>query len=439
MTATLDETHVAPLSRKQRRFLARSNKRVNLCDGSVRSGKTYITLIRFLTFIADDCPKRGALVIVGKSRDSVYRNIFEPIENDPTLAVFKPFVHYKQGAPTALIFGRVVHVMGANDAKAESKIRGMTLAGALVDELTTLTRDFFKQLLARASVEGAMIFVTTNPDAPKHWLKDEYLDRAGELPDWGFWHFTMDDNPTLSESYKDSLKREYSGLWYARFIEGRWVAAEGAIYDVFDEDRHVIKRTDLPNIERVLSVGIDYGTTHATRGYLIGIGRSLADPDKSALYVLDEFAPAKATVGQHAQMFRAWLADQPNDSFKTPEWIAIDPAAAVFRQQLFDDGDTNLMRAHNAVLPGIQVIASLFAASALYIVDECTHLVKGLPGYRWDSAASAKGITKPIKEDDDEVDALRYAIYSSRRLWRADIPLAAAQNTLNNEPDENID
>lgn len=434
---TLDETHVAPLSRKQRRFLARSDKRVNLCEGSVRSGKTYITLIRWLTFISDDVPKRGALVMVGKSRDSVYRNIFEPIENDPTLAVFKPFVHYKQGAPTAMIFGRVVHIMGANDARAESKIRGMTLAGALVDELTTLSREFFKQLLARASVEGAMIFATTNPDAPKHWLKSEYIDRAGELPDWAFWHFTMDDNPALSETFKQSLKREYSGLWYLRFIDGKWVAAEGAIYDVFDHERHVIKRSELPVIERVLSVGVDYGTTHATRAYLIGLGRRTVD--QYALYVLDEFAPARATVGQHAQMFRAWLADQPNESLRSPEWIAIDPAAAVFRQQLFDDGHTNLMRAHNAVLPGIQTLASLFAASSLFIVDECTHLVEGIPGYRWDSAASEKGLTKPIKEDDDEVDALRYAIYSTRRLWRTDISIAAAENTQSHETDEQID
>ena len=114
--------------------------------------------------------------------------------------------------------------------------------------------------------------------------------------------------------------------------------------------------------------------------------------------------------------------------------------SAALRPQLFDDGDTNLMRAHNAVLPGIQVLASLLAASALFIVEENNpHLIKMLPGYRWDSAASEKGLTKPIKEDDDEVDALRYAIYSVRRLWRADISIAAAENTQNNEIDENID
>jgi len=411
-----DEMYVPPLSDKQAGFIIRSTTRVNLLEGSIRSGKTFASLVRWLTFIADDAPKRGALVMVGKSRDSLFRNVFEPIENDPTLAVFQPFIHYKQGAPTANILGRIVHIIGAADAKAESKIRGMTVAGAYIDELTTLPRDFFKQMLGRASVPGASIFATTNPDAPKHWLKSEYLDKISEFPDWRVWHFTMHDNPGLTAEYIASLSREYTGLWYRRFILGEWVAAEGAIFDTFDPQRHVIKRNQLPNIDNVIAVGLDYGTTHATRAYLIGIG---TDPitSKAALYVLSEFAPGTATVGQHAQMFRAWLKAQQPQSWQEPQWIAIDPAAAVMRQQLFDDGHSNLMRAHNAVLSGIQTVSSLFAAGRLYVLDDCTELIKGIPGYRWDSAASAKGLTKPIKEDDDECVAIGTPVLTAQG-WR---------------------
>ena len=410
------EMHVPPLSTKQRGMIVRSTARVNLLEGSIRSGKTFASLVRWFTFIADDAPTRGALVMVGKSRDALYRNVFEPLENDPTLAVFQPFVHYKQGAPTAQMFGRTVHIIGAADAKAESKIRGMTVAGAYIDELTTLPKDFFKQMLGRASVPGAMIFATTNPDAPRHWLKVDYLDKIDGFPDWLVWHFTMDDNPGLTEEYKASLKREYSGLWYQRFIDGLWVAAEGAVYTMWDEDRHVINRTQLPNIDTVLGAGVDYGTTHATRGYLMGIGND-TQTGEATLYVLSEFAPATATVGQHAQMFRAWLSDQQPQSWQDPEWIAVDPAAAVFRQQLFDDGHQNVMRAHNAVLPGIQTIASLLAAGKFKVLDTCEHLIKGLPGYRWDSAASDRGLTKPIKEDDDECLALGTPVLTATG-WR---------------------
>jgi len=426
---------VPPLGKKQRRALARSTARVNLLEGSIRSGKTFIYLVRWFTFVAVDAPKRGALLMVGKSRDSMYRNIFEPIENDPTLAVFAPFVHYKQGAPTAQIFGRTVHIMGAADAKAESKIRGMTLCGAFVDELTTLPKDFFKQLLGRLSVPGAMMFATTNPDSPGHWLKMEYLDKIGDFPDWQTWHFVMDDNPGLTEEYKASLKREYSGLWYRRFIEGEWVAAEGAVYQEWDPERHVVRFDQLPNIERVLIAALDYGTTHRTRAYLLGMGKHIDEngrPGEDCLYVLSEFSPGTSTVGQHAAMFYEWLQSQPVDSWRTPDWLAVDPAAAVFRQQLFADGYSS-MRAHNAVLPGIQTISSLLANGRLFVVDSCPHLIKGLPGYRWDSKATERGKTVPIKEDDDEVDALRYAVYSSRRFWRDQIPLAPARSTQDNE------
>jgi PBSX family phage terminase large subunit len=289
-------------------------------------------LARWFTFIADDAPKRGALIMVGKTRESIFRNIFEPLDNDPTLAVFAPFIHYRQGAPTAQMFGRTVHIIGANDAKAESKLRGMTVGGSFVDELTMLPKEFFKQLLGRMSVPGAQAFVTTNPDAPLHWLKTDYLDKIGDFPDWYVEHFTMDDNPSLTVEYRTSIEREYTGLWYRRFIKGEWVAAEGAIYPEFDTERNVITRAQLPNIERVLISGLDYGTTHRTRAYLIGMGRR-ADGEL-ALYVLSEFAPDTATVGQHAAMYRAWIA---GSGFVDPEWHAVDPAAAVMRQQLFDD------------------------------------------------------------------------------------------------------
>jgi hypothetical protein len=428
-------TDVLPLSQKQTRVLARSTKRVNLYEGSIRSGKTFTQLIAWLVFIATAAPKRGALVMIGKTRESTFRNLFEPIENDPTLAVFRPFVHYRQGAPTALMFGRVVHIIGANDAKAESKIRGFTVAGALVDELTVLPREFFAQLLGRMSVDGARLFATTNPDAPRHWLKVDYLNRIGELVDWYVEHFTMRDNPGLSSEYIESLEREHSGVWRQRFIEGLWVSAEGAVYPEFDVDKHAISRASLPTIDEVLIVGLDYGTTHRTRGYLLGRGQRLvSDIDgvtvsRPALFVLDEFAPDTATVGQHVSMLQNWLADQPVESWRRPTWIAVDPAAAVVRQELFDRGQTNTIRAHNSVLAGIQTISSLLANDRLFIVREsCPHLINSLPGYRWDSAAAAKGETRPIKQDDDEADALRYAIFTSRRYWRDTIPLAPADN-----------
>src|SRR5690606_28784979 len=128
-------------------------------------------------------------------------------------------------------------------------------------------------------VEGAKFFGTTNPDSPFHWLKRDYLDRAGEL-DLRHWQFTLHDNPNLPRGYVEALEREYTGLWRKRFVLGLWVAAEGAIYDMFDPEIHVV---DL--LARMVEhwVGIDYGTTNPTVFLLVGQGTD------DRLYVVDEW------------------------------------------------------------------------------------------------------------------------------------------------------
>src|SRR5690606_8882998 len=124
---------------------------------------------------------------------------------------------------------------GANDDRAEAKIRGSEFAGCLLDELTLLPENFVKMLLSRLSVPGAKFFASTNPDSPFHWAKTDFIDREAELTCKVF-SFHIDDNPALDEDYKRELKREYQGLWYKRYIEGLWVMAEGAVYDFFEEE-----------------------------------------------------------------------------------------------------------------------------------------------------------------------------------------------------------
>ncbi|WP_345600360.1 phage terminase large subunit, partial [Thermocatellispora tengchongensis] len=207
-----------------------------------------------------------------------------PMQNPDLFGALADQVIGNYGAPTVKILGRTVHVMGASDAKAERVLRGMTVAGALVDEVTTIPEEFFTQLLGRMSVRGAQLFGTTNPDSPAHWLKRKFLDRIGRgLGDWARWSFTIDDNPSLEPDYIAAIKAEFTGLWYRRFILGEWVAAEGAVYDMWDPKRHTIPWADLPAMTRLLGVGIDYGTTNATSAMMLGLGVD------NRLYLVDKW------------------------------------------------------------------------------------------------------------------------------------------------------
>jgi PBSX family phage terminase large subunit len=408
------------MSAKQRRaFTKAEQSAVSIFEGAVRAGKTFSWLMLIIEGTIKAGP-RGGIVVVGKNRDSIYRNVFEPIETEPTFAYLRPHIHYRQNAPNAHMFGRTVHIVGANDESSESRIRGMTLQKAYCDEITVLNKTFFKQLHARLSVPGAQLFGTTNPDSPGHWLKSEYLNRVPGTPhfdpatkpedllhDWYVEHFTMDDNPSLDDEYRSRIKRLYSGLWYDRFVRGLWVAAEGAIFGMWDHNTMIVKHDEMPPMRRLHALGIDYGTTNPTAGVLLGEG------DDGRLYVVNEWAPTRSLPdGKLADSLTEWSTANGYADF-----TFIDPSARSFREELHGRDWPGLGTGSNKVLDGIRTVASVMSQDKLRVSDRCTNLLKELPGYRWDDKASTKGEDRPIKQDDHFCDALRYAIYTSRRDW----------------------
>ncbi|MEU6342207.1 PBSX family phage terminase large subunit [Streptomyces sp. NPDC046977] len=407
-----------PLSHRQLDYIVNSNAFVNLSEGSIRSGKTFSSLLRWLVYVAT-APRGGELAVVGRTRDSINRNVFGPLMDPSLFGSLAKHVHYTNGASTATILGRTIHILGASDAKAEKVLRGLTCAGAYIDELTVISEDFFQQLLGRCSVDGAQIFATTNPDSPAHWVRRRFLDRLGKLEDWRVWHFQLDDNPALSEKVKNRYKRMYTGLWFRRFILGEWVAAEGAVFDMWDPARHVVPWQRLPAMQRMLALGSDYGTTNASTGLLLGLG---AD---RRLYLVDEWrhdplhAQARLTDGQLSASLRDWMTEPhlPNGGPAWPEWVAVDPAAASFRLQLFRDGLTS-HEADNDVLRGITMLATLLAEGQLLVSDRCEGFIREAPGYSWDPKATEEGKDKPLKMADHSLDGGRYAVATTEALWR---------------------
>lgn len=407
------------LSPKQLRSIAEAQARINLWEGAVRSGKTIASLWAWLLYVAS-APTGGELVMAGRTADTVFRNLLQPLMNADLFGSFAKQVQYTPGARTARIFGRLVHIIGANDVQAEAKIRGMTVAGAYVDEITILPQVFWDQLVARISVPGARLFGSTNPDSPAHWLKTGWLD-AGN-PAVRAWHFTLDDNTTLDPEYVAHLKRSYVGLWYQRFILGKWVIAEGAIYDMWDETRHIVDK--IPNIVQWLGTGTDYGTTNPFHAVLIGRG------DDRRLYATSEYRydsrvqRKQLTDVQYSERYRGWLAAAPIPNTQltgvSPTYHVLDPSAASFRMQLHVDGIAAHL-ADNSVLDGIRTVSSLLAQHKLLIHRSCAELIKELPGYSWDPKASLLGEDKPLKINDHGCDGLRYVLHTTQSAWRVHV------------------
>ena len=241
------------LSEKQKKFLKDDLCRINLLYGSVRSGKTWISLLKWAIWVGQQAQDKQFLM-VGKTITTLKRNCLVLLEE-----LIGDNITYSISQKKAVIFGRTVWLEGANDERSESKIRGMTLMGVYIDELTQIPQDFYLMALSRLSEKGAVFLATTNPDHPKHYVKTEIIDN--DLLDKQVIKFLIDDNIFLDETYKENLKKEYSGVFYQRFILGEFVRAEGIIFPEFanSPDRWIIKREDVPKTFRSVEVGFDIG------------------------------------------------------------------------------------------------------------------------------------------------------------------------------------
>ncbi|MFE4991416.1 PBSX family phage terminase large subunit [Streptomyces mirabilis] len=425
-TARSTQLLLEGFSPKQILSIKYANRRINLWEGAVSSGKTIGSLWAWLMFV-ESASTAGELVMIGKTRDAVYRNALLPLMNYEIFEDLALQVDYNSGAPTARIFGRLVHVIGANDVKSENKIRGMTCVGAYVDEATLLPETFWDMLRTRMRAPGARIFATTNPDTPSHWLREKFIDDPDVRQSMKVFSFELADNIHLTPEYVEETKRMYSGLFYRRFILGEWCVAEGAIYSMFDQDRHVVDI--LPAIEQWITLGIDYGTSNPLHAVLVGVGTD------GRLYVASEWrydgrkAMHQLSDAEYSERLRGWLATvKPPGSLMPgvhPKFVVVDPSAASFMQQLLRDR-LNPVAADNSVLDGIRTVSSLLASGQLLIHRSCTELLKEIQGYVWDPKAALLGEDKPLKHKDHGVDALRYAIQTTESAWRPRIERGVA-------------
>ena len=88
-------------------------------------------------------------MIAGRTSYTVGRNSLTPLTDVTLFGGLAAQTSYTYGAPTGTILGRRIHIVGANDVRAETKLRGLTCAGAYVDEATLVSKAFWTQLLGR--------------------------------------------------------------------------------------------------------------------------------------------------------------------------------------------------------------------------------------------------------------------------------------------------
>ena len=406
--------HFKPFSLKQRKVLnwwcdtsPVKDKDGIIADGAMRSGKTVCMSLSFVFWAMANYSDQN-FAMCGKTIGSFRRNVLTILKLMLRSRGFQVADHRADNLVEISRNGVTNHfyIFGGKDESSQDLIQGITLAGVFFDEVALMPESFVNQATGRCSVDGSKYWFNCNPDGPYHWFKLNWLDKAKEK-NLLVLHFTMDDNLSLSEHIKERYRNMYTGVFFKRYILGLWAMAEGIIYDMFSEDRHV--KTILEYARQLIDggryVSIDYGTQNATAFLLWNKGRDGKWYCIREYYYSGRDKGIQKTDAEYAEDLKKFLDGTPVKA------VIVDPSAASFIAELNKHGFT-VIQADNAVEDGIRLVATLLNTERIAFSQSCKNTIMEFASYIWDPKAAERGEDKPIKQHDHAMDAVRYFCYT---------------------------
>lgn len=389
----------AMLSEKQAKILAfpYSKYDVLICDGAVRSGKTSIMSVAFIDWAMREFSGQR-FGICGKTVDAAAKNIITPYIS-MSYAKERYTMRWRRSDKILEVSRGAVknyfEVFGGKDESSYMLIQGRTLAGVLLDEVPLMPESFFNQALARCSVDGAKLWFSCNPANPQHWFYTDWIKRHEERNAL-YLRFAMEDNPSLSDKTLEDYKTRYRGIFYQRYVQGLWVAAEGLVYPMFDPAQHVI-HGEAKGPGRYY-ISIDYGTVNPTA---FGLWRVYMG---NAVMVKEYYFDSRKKNKQKTDEEYYEDLEKFSAGYKV-ERIIVDPSAASFKECIRRHGKYAVWDANNSVLDGIRLTATLLQAGRIKIHVSCENTIAEFAAYRWDDKSVEDAV---IKENDHSMDQMRY-------------------------------
>lgn len=395
-----------------------------IADGAIRSGKTVSMSLSFVIWAMSSFNGQN-FAMCGKTIGSFRRNVLVGLK---LMLKSRGYTVSDNRADNLVIISRgeavnYFYLFGGKDERSQDLIQGITLAGVFFDEAALMPESFVNQATGRCSVEGSKFWFNCNPDGPYHWFKVNWINKAsgylgaekteqlekeaeknGEsagLKRLLYLHFTMDDNLSLSDEIKLRYRNMYRGVFFKRYILGLWAMAEGIIYDMFSEEKHVLKTLEGMKWTNDYYVSCDYGTQNATvfllwRKTAAGVWVCIKE-----YYYSGRDKNIQKTDIEYAEDLRKFL-----DGIKVKA-VIVDPSAASFTAQLKKMG-FHVKKARNDVLDGIRLTGTLLNQGTLLFYEKCENTIQEFASYTWDIKAVERGEDKPLKQEDHAMDAVRY-------------------------------
>ena len=416
------------LSDKQKAFWNEREHRWNIKHGATRSGKTYLDYFSIPRSIRERAGKQGLVLLLGNTKGTLQRNVIDPLIDIYGQDLVKPI----GSDNTARLFGEKCYRLGADTKSHVDKIRGASIKYCYGDEMTTWEPEVFEMLKSRLDKPYSRFDGTCNPTDPDNFVK-KFMDSDADVFSQGYG---IDDNPFLDPAVKAALKLEHKGVFYDRYILGRWVRAEGLIYPWFGEEQErwlcnvscetvkgprssrlavYMKRKGLTQelIFSKITIGLDFGSTGSLNSmHAIGIA-----PDYSITVLREREVERKRGLDtEDIAKAAANFAGDIIKEFGRCNYIFYDYASptqgARVAAKLKEMGlpYRNVVPCTKTPLESRPVtVDALLCADRLRIDRNCRGLIKALTQLRWDDK------TPNIPEDEnhgninDYWDSFNYA------------------------------
>lgn len=377
---------------KQAIFL-QSNKKEVLYSGAFRAGKSRALCIKAV----ERASIPGNVVgLCRKTSTSLKRTTLRTLLNpDGDLSPVLPrgtYEHYKQDKVIKIKGGGEILYFGFDD---EETIASFGAGCICVDEGTELNEDEYTMLLGRISMKTdplRQLFTVTNPGTPRHFLYKRFFENLSSATQEVISTRSR-DNFFLPKDYMKVLDG-FTGQRKARYVEGKWVAFEGLIYDIFKHDIHVIRRPDEKWKEIVIGVDDGYHP-HPPAILKIGIDK------RGGMHIMREFYKLRAL----QQEIVVEALDMNG------EFAIADPSAASLIAAM-EAKDIIVEKANNKVLPGIFAVLNRLKVREgelpmLTVDPSCTNTIMEFESYAWKKTGMKD---QPVKELDHTMDIARYVV-----------------------------
>jgi len=408
------------LSDKQKEYIRNATHRFNLKVGARRCGKTYLD--DFYMIPARILERReldGLYCIFGVSKGTIERNVLQPMRQ----MYGKDLIGTINSSNVAKLFGEEVYCLGCEKTSQVSKIQGTSIKYGYGDEIAKWNQEVFIMIEASLDKPYSCFDGALNPENQSHWLKKDFLDKVDEKGlDVYVQHYTIFDNPFLTQEFIDNLCKEYEGtVYYDRLILGLWKNAEGIIYRQFADNPSAYIREEPVDQDgnplnfMIISIGIDYGATEGeTEFKATGI-----TPFFRQVWTLDEMKLS----GLHSpdemyekfvEFYNRVVQDYGKVTHCFADYGALGQVITYGLNRYLQKSGVPLQVADcikGRIVDRIELDCHLFGQNRRFILRKCKYLIEAYTQALWDEKHQDERLddgTTPI----DDLDASEYSMFA---------------------------